>query len=133
LNTCIRLNIKDKVYLFPMSCDIFRKYRQIAPLSSLRSTTLMADTLEPIVIPPLKVDRHFTCAGSGLLYEDQERVSADSLRTLLLPSNGRNGISDRDRYARPLAEFASIVTCHPDPRPGGARRRCSMGSSTQRR
>ncbi|KAJ7891332.1 hypothetical protein B0H14DRAFT_2688623 [Mycena olivaceomarginata] len=57
----------------------------------------MADTLEPIVIPPLKVDKHFTCAGSGLLYEDQERVSADSLRTLLLPSNGRNGISDRDR------------------------------------
>ncbi|KAJ6606200.1 hypothetical protein DFH09DRAFT_1119573 [Mycena vulgaris] len=57
----------------------------------------MADTMEPIVIPPLKVERHFTCSGSGLRYEDQERVSADSLRTLLLPNGGRNGISDRDR------------------------------------
>ncbi|KAJ7684401.1 hypothetical protein DFH06DRAFT_1462743 [Mycena polygramma] len=57
----------------------------------------MADTLEPIVIPPLKADKHFTCSGSGLRYEEQERVSADSLRTLLLPSGGRNGISDRDR------------------------------------
>ncbi|KAJ7700850.1 hypothetical protein B0H17DRAFT_1046818 [Mycena rosella] len=57
----------------------------------------MADTLEPIVIPPLKVEKHFTCSGSGLRYEDQERVSADSLRTLLLPNGGRNGISDRDR------------------------------------
>ncbi|KAJ7778748.1 hypothetical protein DFH07DRAFT_795838 [Mycena maculata] len=57
----------------------------------------MADTLEPIVIPPLRVERHFTCSGSGLRYEDQERVSADALRTLLLPSGGRNGISDRDR------------------------------------
>ncbi|KAJ6457076.1 hypothetical protein C8R47DRAFT_174891 [Mycena vitilis] len=57
----------------------------------------MADTLEPIVIPPLKADKHFTCSGSGLRYEEQERVSADSLRSLLLPSGGRNGISDRDR------------------------------------
>ncbi|KAJ6546792.1 hypothetical protein B0H19DRAFT_1265790 [Mycena capillaripes] len=57
----------------------------------------MADTLEPIVIPPLKVDKHFTCSGSGLRYEDEERVSAESLRTLLLPSGGRNGIADRDR------------------------------------
>ncbi|KAJ7221602.1 hypothetical protein GGX14DRAFT_670423, partial [Mycena pura] len=43
------------------------------------------------------VDKYFTCAGSGLRYEDQERVSAESLRTLLLPSGGRSGISDRDR------------------------------------
>ncbi|KAK7035921.1 hypothetical protein R3P38DRAFT_2909730 [Favolaschia claudopus] len=57
----------------------------------------MADTLEPIVIPPIKVDKHFTTLGSGLLYEGQERVSADSLRSLLLPSGGRNGISDRER------------------------------------
>ncbi|KAF8191629.1 hypothetical protein K438DRAFT_1830847 [Mycena galopus ATCC 62051] len=57
----------------------------------------MADTLEPIVIPAIKVDKHFTCSGAGLLYEGQERVSAESLRTLLLPKDGRNGISDRDR------------------------------------
>ncbi|KAJ7494428.1 hypothetical protein B0H11DRAFT_2190704 [Mycena galericulata] len=57
----------------------------------------MADTLEPIVIPPLKVEKHFTCSGSGLLYEDQERVSSETLRSLLLPSGGRNGISDRER------------------------------------
>ncbi|KAJ7215298.1 hypothetical protein B0H12DRAFT_1329579 [Mycena haematopus] len=56
----------------------------------------MADVLEPIVIPAMKVDKHFTCSGSGLLYEDQERVAAESLRTLLL-AGGRNGISDRDR------------------------------------
>ncbi|KAF7359114.1 hypothetical protein MSAN_01252900 [Mycena sanguinolenta] len=57
----------------------------------------MADVLEPIVIPAIKVDKHFTCLGSGLLYEGQERVSAESLRSLLLPLKGRNGISDRDR------------------------------------
>ncbi|KAJ7184508.1 hypothetical protein C8R46DRAFT_461936 [Mycena filopes] len=57
----------------------------------------MADTLEPIVIPPLKVEKHFSCSGSGLRYEDQERVAVESLRTLLLPSGGRNGIADRDR------------------------------------
>ncbi|KAJ7611687.1 hypothetical protein FB45DRAFT_940676 [Roridomyces roridus] len=57
----------------------------------------MADTLEPIVIPPLKVEKHFTCSGSGLRYEDQERVPPETLRSLLLPSGGRNGISDRDR------------------------------------
>ncbi len=60
----------------------------------------MADTLEPIVIPPLKVEKHFTCSGSGLLYEDQERVSSETLRSLLLPSGGRNGISDRERYRK---------------------------------
>ncbi|KAJ7765798.1 hypothetical protein B0H16DRAFT_402647 [Mycena metata] len=57
----------------------------------------MADTLEPIVIPPLQVEKHFTCSGTGLRYENEERVSVESLRTLLLPSGGRNGISDRDR------------------------------------
>ncbi|CAK5279143.1 unnamed protein product [Mycena citricolor] len=57
----------------------------------------MADTLEPIVIPPMVVEKHFTCSGSGLRFEEQERVSADSLRSLLLPSAGRNGIGDRDR------------------------------------
>ncbi|KAF7323276.1 hypothetical protein HMN09_00108400 [Mycena chlorophos] len=56
----------------------------------------MADTLEPIVIPPLVAGK-FTCSGAGLRYEEQERVAPDILRTLLLPSGARNGIADRER------------------------------------
>ncbi|KAF7294616.1 hypothetical protein MIND_00998200 [Mycena indigotica] len=56
----------------------------------------MAATLEPIVIPPIVIEK-FTCAGTGLRYDNQERVAPDVLRTLLLPSGARNGITDRER------------------------------------
>lgn len=48
------------------------------------------------VVPPVVVEE-FTCVGSGLLYESYPRESPADLRSLLLPTGGKNGISDRDR------------------------------------
>lgn len=47
-------------------------------------------------VPAVAVEE-FTCAGSGLLYENHPRESPADLRSLLLPTGDRNGIGDRDR------------------------------------
>ncbi|KAF7298448.1 Carbonic anhydrase [Mycena kentingensis (nom. inval.)] len=86
----------------PIDVESFNALKKVMRFNAryTQNTPGEQNLLEMAVDTAVKADGidsyKFTCAGSGLRYEAQERVATDTLRELLLPT-GKEAITDRGR------------------------------------